>query len=160
MGGATPAQIRRLAMDYLARREHGYAELVGKLVQRGVGQSEAAAAVGRLASEGLQDDTRFADAYLRAQAGRGKGPLYICNGLRQRGLSSRDAEQAIQRVDQDWAASAIAVANRKYGETPCSYSERSGRLRFLLQRGFTPEQASTALRALDKGSETADEIIV
>ena len=46
MGTATAVQVRRLAMDYLARREHGYAELLVKLEQRGV--------TGELAQEELQ----------------------------------------------------------------------------------------------------------
>lgn len=136
-------------MDFLARREHGRAELKGKLVQRGVDEQIADNIVTQLANEGLQDDTRFAEMYIRAQTARGKGPLYIRNGLHQRGFSSADAEEALAQSDFDWTESATSVARKKFGEGACNYSERAGRMRFLLQRGFTPEQCNVALKNIE-----------
>jgi len=148
MGDASPKQIRHLAMDYLARREHGFSELVSKLVQRGVDSSEAEQVVQQLAMDGLQDDQRFAEMYLRAQAERGRGPLYIRNGLCQRGISRFDARETIYKSHFDWTESAKQVALKKYGSEPCDYAQRATRVRFLLQRGFTREQIDSALRLL------------
>ncbi|MFK8030314.1 MAG: regulatory protein RecX, partial [Gammaproteobacteria bacterium] len=91
MGEATASQVRRLAMDYLARREQGFTELLNKLQQRGVPDALALSELQKLADEGLQDDSRFADMYTRAQAARGKGPLYIRNGIKGHGLEGHFA---------------------------------------------------------------------
>ncbi|MFK8031877.1 MAG: regulatory protein RecX, partial [Gammaproteobacteria bacterium] len=100
----------------------------------------------KLADEGLQDDSRFADMYTRAQAARGKGPLYIRNGIKGHGLEGHFADAALRRANVDWAASAIEVACKKYPEGLADSAERAKALRFLQQRGFTAEQASKAIR--------------
>ncbi len=149
MGTATAVQVRRLAMDYQARREHGFAELLGKLQQRGVPDELAQEELQKLADEGLQDDARFGDMYTRAQAARGKGPLYIRNGLKARGLDSTGADRALKRANADWESSAIEVAHKKF-PTGCSdNAERAKGIRFLQQRGFTSEQSAKAIKSLD-----------
>lgn len=148
MGEATASQVRRLAMDYLARREHGFAELLSKLRQRGVPDDLAQDELQKLADEGLQDDARFSDMYTRAQAARGKGPLYIRNGLKARGLHGSDADAALGRAKVDWTLSAIDVAGKKYPEGLEDAAAEARGLRFLQQRGFTSEQSVRALREL------------
>jgi len=148
MSEATASQVRKLAMDYLARREHGYAELLTKVKQRGVPGDLAQEELQKLADEGLQDDSRFADMYTRAQAKRGKGPLYIINGLTSRELESSEAERAIRRSQLDWAASAVSVAHKKFPHGYADSTEKAKGLRFLQQRGFTAEQATKAMRSL------------
>lgn len=149
MGEASASQVRRLAMDYLARREHGFEELLAKLKQRGVPDSLAQAELQKLADEGLQDDERFSDMYTRAQAARGKGPLYIRNGLRARGMESSGAEAALRRAGVDWTLSAIDVASKRYPDGLAGQAEKAKGLRFLQQRGFTSEQSARALRELE-----------
>jgi len=150
MGEATASQVRKLAMDYLARREHGYSELLNKLQQRGVPDELAQDELQKLADEGLQDDSRFADMYTRAQAKRGKGPLYIKNGLTSRELDSREAERAIRRSGTDWALSAMQVAHKKFPDGVVDQADKAKGLRFLQQRGFTAEQSSKAMRSVNK----------
>src|SRR5690606_25599647 len=58
----TPAQR---ALGLLVRREHSRKELANKLVSRGVARGEAEAVVERMASEGWQDDARFAASLAR-----------------------------------------------------------------------------------------------
>ncbi len=148
MSEATASQVRRLAMDYLARREHGYAELLVKLKQRGVPGDLALKELQKLVDEGLQDDSRFADMYTRAQAKRGKGPLYIINGLTSRELDSNEAERAIRRSKMDWVASAVEVVHKKFPNGYDDQAEKAKGLRFLQQRGFTAEQSSKAMGSL------------
>ncbi|HIQ55035.1 MAG TPA: recombination regulator RecX, partial [Pseudomonas pachastrellae] len=52
----TPADIRRSAMDLLARREHSYAELQRKLRQRGASGDMAEVELDRLVEDGLLSD--------------------------------------------------------------------------------------------------------
>ena len=149
MGEATASQVRKLAMDYLARREHGFAELLSKVQKRGVPSELAQEELQKLADEGLQDDSRFADMYTRAQAKRGKGPLYIINGLTSRELDSRDAERAVRRSGTDWVASAVCVAQKKFPNGYADQAEKAKGMRFLQQRGFTSEQAAKAMRSIE-----------
>lgn len=65
-----PTPVQR-ALGLLVRREHSRKELARKLTARGVETEDAIAAVERLASEGWQDDTRFACSLVRGVRCRG-----------------------------------------------------------------------------------------
>ena len=71
-----PTPVQR-ALGLLVRREHSRKELGRKLAARGVEAGEAEAAIERLAGEGWQDDTRFAQFLVRSRAATGYGPIYI-----------------------------------------------------------------------------------
>ena len=58
--------IRRSAMNLLARREHGFNELVLKLSQR-FPKDRAVEQVDRLQKEGLQSDDRFVESFLNSR---------------------------------------------------------------------------------------------
>ena len=70
----TPVQR---ALGLLVRREHSRKELTRKLAAKGLESEDVTAAVERLAAEGWQDDTRFAESLVRSRAGNGYGPLRI-----------------------------------------------------------------------------------
>jgi hypothetical protein len=55
-------------MDFLARREHGQAELIKKLAEKGFDRQVAEQAVNKLAAEGLQSDRRFAESFVQSPA--------------------------------------------------------------------------------------------
>ena len=73
----SPAAVRRAAMDLLARREHGRAELTRKLRQRGAPAELIEAALERLADEGLLSESRYIESFIRGRASSGYGPLRI-----------------------------------------------------------------------------------
>ncbi|MCB1644681.1 MAG: regulatory protein RecX [Pseudomonadales bacterium] len=80
-----PSDIRRAAMDLLARREHSRLELHEKLSRRFAGCQELIQSeTEKLTAEGLQSDARLAEAYVRARSNRGQGPRKIRMELRQR----------------------------------------------------------------------------
>lgn len=60
----TPVAVRRAAMDLLARREHGRAELSRKLRQRGASAELIDPALDRLAEEGLLDESRYLESFI------------------------------------------------------------------------------------------------
>lgn len=164
----TDVDIRRAAMDLLARREHGSQELFQKLVKRfskyrsseaseqetskqEIIESEAplsleeriSLAVERLCDEGLQSDERLAEAFIRARANRGQGPLKIKAELRQKGISDQIISQAMSESEQDWFALAADVASKKFREMGSDPKERAKRSRFLQQRGFSFDHISS-----------------
>ena len=87
--------VRRVAMDLLARREHGRVELTRKLRQRGAPAELIDCALDRLAEEGLLSESRYLDSFVSSKARSGYGPLRIREELAQRGLPRAAIEQAL-----------------------------------------------------------------
>src|SRR4051812_25164522 len=83
----TPEErARTLALNRLAMRETSARELSRFLVKKGVDRALADETVKELAAKGYVDDQRFARAMTRHQSQRGKGPLYVANKLREKGV--------------------------------------------------------------------------
>jgi regulatory protein len=104
------------ALGLLVRREHSRRELTLKLTARGLDADEVAAAVDRLASEGWQDDTRFAENMVRSRAAAGYGPFHIRAELAMHGLDSEAIAAAMAAFDGDWAANARDLVRRRHGD--------------------------------------------
>lgn len=120
-----------------------------KLTQRGYSEQVIEAALDRLRGAGLQSDERFAEAFLANRIERGKGPVLIRAHLRERGVDEAVVERAFEGADVDWAAQALAVHARRFGEgIPADFEDKARRMRFLNARGFTGEQIRAAMRSL------------
>ena len=133
-------------MDFLARREYGRLELVKKLAAGGFDHDVADSAVGKLTEEGLQSDRRFAENFVQARIGRGKGPVRIRLELGQRGIGDADIDAAIDACGVDWSALASQVHGKKFGGArPSDFSEKAKQMRFLQYRGFEPDHIRRVL---------------
>ena len=133
-------EVRVAAMDLLARREHSQRELRTKLERR-FPPLQVEETLQTLAAEGLQSDSRFAEAFVRQRSQRGYGPLRIRQELRQRGISEELAAVAMDGAEVDWFARLAYVHERKYGDIPAAdLKEKARRTRFLLYRGFSGDQ--------------------
>ncbi|AMO56100.1 hypothetical protein GZ77_04605 [Endozoicomonas montiporae] len=128
--------VRRAAMDLLARREHSYSELCYKLKGRFEAQS-VETALNKLVDDGLQSDDRFAEAYVRARGNKGYGPARIRMELLQKGLSQSLISNYLFDDDDKWFEEASRMKTKKLREdrNPTS-AERAKLYRFLAQRGF------------------------
>jgi len=146
-----PTDIRRAAMDLLARREHSRLELLTKLQtrfrKRLKGSVDEACVeaiqfqIDRLTDEGLQSDYRLAGSVIRSRSGRGHGPVKIGGELRQKGLNDSVISAAFLEENIDWFEKAREVSHRKFGaESPANSAEKAKRGRFLQQRGFSWDQ--------------------
>jgi len=143
-----PTEARKKAMDYLARREHGRAELLKKLTKFGFATEIADDAVTQLIDDGLQSDTRFAEAFIRSRISQGKGPAKIRAELREHGLNDSVIDNGLEDAEQDWFALAIDVRLRKFGaEQPVDFKEKARQMRFLQSRGFDTDQIQSAVAA-------------
>ncbi|MEM6817305.1 MAG: regulatory protein RecX [Pseudomonadota bacterium] len=142
----SPNQCRKRAMDALARREHGFDELVDKLCDRGFEPEVVVAELSRLREEGLQSDRRFAEAFVSSRFRQGKGPQRIRAELRAKRLSDGLVDEALRESEFDWGALARDVRVRKYGEAvPETFELKAKQMRFLTYRGFSQEQISVAM---------------
>lgn len=144
--------LRKKAMDFLARRDYGAAELVGRLKAAGYDAVLAEGVVAELQADGLQDDARFVAAFLSAKAGRGTGPLRIRQALREKGVADAVIDAALAADDTDWREQARRVRRKKFGAAPpVDFKERARQMRFLQYRGFDYEQIDTAMGADEEG---------
>jgi regulatory protein len=99
-----------------------------------------------LRDEGALSDRRFADTYVQARFDRGYGPLRIEAELRERGIGSLLAEEAMAGFAALWAPSAGRQRRKRFGSaTPAGFGERARQMRFLQQRGFTGEEVRAAM---------------
>jgi regulatory protein len=143
---SSPLEARKKAMDFLARREYGRNELIGKLESRGFLHGVATEAVDRLTGQGLQNDERFVENFVQSRIRQGKGPRRIGQELSQRGLKAGLVDQVLSAVDTDWLELASDVRSRKFGDqVPGEFEEKARQMRFLQYRGFDSEQIRFAV---------------
>lgn len=141
-----PKQVRKKAMDFLARREYGQQELIDKLSGKGFDHDVAEQAVRVLTSEGLQSDMRFTESFVQSRVSQGKGPVRIRQDLSQRGIHQGLIDLAIQQTGADWCALARDIKNKKFGrEKPADFKEKARQMRFLQYRGFEPDHIQSAV---------------
>ena len=89
----------------------------------------------------MQDDARFAEAYVRGRVAKGYGPLHISRELGERGLGDELVRQIFTAMDPDWEEHIRTVRQKKFGrQAPMDFREQARQSRFLQYRGFTSEQ--------------------
>ena len=141
------AEIRDIAVRYLARREYGIEELKRKLVQRGAESELVEQVVADCAEQGLVSDERFTQMYVRMRIRRCFGPMKIRGELRQRGIPDHLIADALQVDQETWFDSAVQWAGRRiHGKL--DFTQKAKIHRKLMNRGFNHEQANTALARL------------
>lgn len=142
-------RLRRRAMDYLARREHSFGELLQKLANAFPDEDPdlRLATVEKLRDENLQSDRRFAEALVRSRSQRGQGPVRILHELRQREVAEGLIDEALEAAEVDWYELCGQVLEKRFGASPGgSATERQRYWRFLSQRGFDAEQIGAVLK--------------
>ena len=143
-----PVEARKKAMDYLARREHGRAELIDKLTRFGFDDLVADDAVAQLVDDNLQSDQRFTEMFIASRIGQGKGPVKIRAELREREISSSTIEAELAAADPDWYSAASEVRLKKFGpDLPKDFNDKARQMRFLQSRGFDHDQIQSAVSA-------------
>ena len=139
--------LKNAALNLLARREHSRSELENKLILK-FKQANTEAdpdfrvllqkMLDQLSNLGLQDDARFAEAYVRSRLRRGFGPDRISFELRHKGVSESLADLVLK--DAYSAGSIYAVWRKKFSCYPQDLKGRVKQQQFLRYRGFTGEQ--------------------
>ncbi len=153
MSEISRSDIRRAAMDFLARREHSQHELLQKLQRRFGDSVGAESVIDELADENLQSDARFAEAFVRQRSQRGYGPLRIRQQMREKGLSDELVANYLYADDSlNWADIAKAVREKKFGAVIAhDFQTKAKQMRFLQYRGFDADIVRQAVegRGLD-----------
>ncbi len=135
-------------MDYLARREHGRAELTAKLEKAGFDPDISKNAVAQLVDDGLQSDERFVEAFVRSRINQGKGPVRIRAELREHRIADGLIDDGLSRAEQDWCELAREVRLKKFGAgSPADFKSKARQMRFLQSRGFESDHIQSAVSA-------------
>jgi len=141
------ADVRRSALNLLARREHSRLELSQKLSQRGAAREWIDSTLDKLQEEGLLSEVRYLESMVRTRSEAGFGPLHIRQMLRSRGISAEQAEYALSSEELDWPSLLKATWQRKFnGKWPKTAKERDKQIRFLAGRGYPLELIQSLLR--------------
>ena len=141
------AEIRKRALDLLARREHSEQELQRKLLDRGYTPDTVGEVLTGLKTTGMQNDVRYTEAYIRNRMAKGYGPVRISRELYERGISGELTAQVLAAMETDWEGLVQAVRQKKFGlQAPAGIREQARQSRFLHYRGFTSEQIRNAFK--------------
>ncbi|GAA0695524.1 recombination regulator RecX [Marinobacterium maritimum] len=140
------ADIRNAAIALLARREYSRAELVRKLGPRVEAETMLASVLNQLEQDGYQSDQRFAEVFARSRLGSGYGQMRIRQELQRKGIARERIEQVLLEQETDSRQLALECHQRRFGETsPADQKEYARRMRFLVNRGFSFEDARYAI---------------
>lgn len=130
----------------LARREHSRAELQRKLISKGWDSEQVRQVLDELAAENLQDDDRFMSAYIRYRSEAGYGPRRIMAELAERGIKEVTPDLT-DANSPEWLAVLKRAWQKKFNnEFPKDFKTKAKQMRFLIYRGFTPDQADCFLK--------------
>ena len=136
------AKERALAM--LDRRDYSRAELLKKLAEKGVEETEAAEAVERLAELGFVDDARYAPIIVRHYAAKGYGPQRVRQELQKRGIPKDLWDEAMEQMPaQDDTVDRLLRSKLK-SESP-DRAELKKAQDFLLRKGYGWDEIKAAL---------------
>jgi len=135
-------------MRLLAQREYSVKELHARLCTKWRDAEDivqlADQLVDDLVTEGSLSDQRYVAAFVRSKEQRSQGPVKIRAELRQRQLSEDLIAQDLEQDFEVWVDRAFAWLSRQHsGEL--QYEDRARYYRRLVNRGFTHEQAMSAL---------------
>ena len=136
------AKERALAM--LDRRDYSRAELLKKLVEKGEDETEAAAAVERLAELGFVDDARYAPIIVRHYAAKGYGPQRVRQELQRRGIPKELWDEAMEQMPEQDDTIDRLLRSRLKSESP-DRAELKKAQDFLLRKGYGWDEIKAAL---------------
>lgn len=140
------------ALKMLTRRDHGRAELAGKLAAKGFDEPVVAAVLDRLAGFGYLDDRRFARIWAEAavRSGRGVGPR-IALELRRRGIAEETVREVLAELSDGYVEADLLrqqMERRYAGFDPATATDRDRAriFNYFRRRGFSGGAIAAVLR--------------
>ncbi len=106
------------AMRLLERRDYGRDELLARLVEKGFGEEEAAAAADRCVELGFINDENYAAMVARHYSARGFGERRIREELRRRRIPREHWDTALDAVPGDSDSAYRCLCSKMRGRAP------------------------------------------
>ena len=120
------------------------------MTAKGCAADLATAVIDQLKREGLQSDSRFAEAFVRMRRQRGYGPFRIRRELTERGINDELSAAILDERSAMWMEELERVRHKKFGHRPPkTFTERAKQARFLQYRGFTLDQIQAMFNTRD-----------
>jgi regulatory protein len=141
----------------VARRERTVAELRTALERRRVEPDAIEAAVEELSASGFLDDARYAVRFAEDKRELAQwGSERIARELTRRGVATELIEAALcDRSEQAELDTALILLEQRFPAPPADDRERDRAWRLLVRRGYAPELAYEAVRALGRRPRAA-----
>jgi regulatory protein len=146
-----------LAYKAVARRERTVAELRTALERRRVEPTAIEAAVEELSTAGFLDDARYALRFAEDKRELAQwGAERIARELTRRGVAADLIDAALcDRTQQAEIDTALTLLGQRFPVPPGDDRERDRAWRLLVRRGYSPEVAYEAVRALERRPRAA-----
>jgi regulatory protein len=146
-----------LAYKAVARRERTVAELRTALERRRVEPDAIEAAVEELSASGFLDDARYAVRFAEDKRELAQwGSERIARDLSRRGVAPDLIDAALcDRTAEAELDTALTLLEQRFPTAPADDRERDRAWRLLVRRGFAPELAYEAVRALERRPRAA-----
>jgi regulatory protein len=146
-----------LAYKAVARRERTVAELRTALERRRVEPTSIEAAVEELSAAGFLDDARYALRFAEDKRELAQwGSERIARELTRRGVAADLIDAALcDRTQQAELDTALTLLEQRFPVAPADDRERDRAWRLLVRRGYAPELAYEAVRALERRPRAA-----
>lgn len=137
------------AVAFLAGRARSRREMEERLLRSGYRPCTVEMVLYKLEKEGLLDDADFARQWVDARSARRMGRGRIAQELRRKGVSAREAEEALEGLsDEEQLEGAIALVEKAMARTPSGEDPRKTAARItamLARRGYDYDTAREAI---------------
>ena len=148
--------LRNRALQYLARRDYGRAELRAKLLphvelENDFEQAQPLdldALLDDLTARGWLSEERAVSQFVHAKRGR-FGTQRIAYELRQKGIADNLIAETLPQLKATELEAARNVWQRKFGALPQDQKEKTKQFRFMQSRGFSMAVIMKVLRTAD-----------
>lgn len=134
-------RCKNSAIYSLAMREHSRQELHNKLQKKEYFEGvDIVRLLNELEESDYLNEQRFTESFLRYRVSRGQGPIKISSELYSRGINKDQINKTLENSDFNWFDLALEQLEKKFGKTISEdYKEKTKRMRFLFNRGFSTE---------------------
>lgn len=145
--------LRNALVSLLARREYARSELEQRFSAK-FSEELLSRELDRLIELGYQSDVRYTSMLVRNRLEKRYGLLKIRFELSQKKIDSGLVAQVLEELQPDWFQLAADCWERKFGgqseplAIDAKRKHQAKQMRYLLQRGFTSEQARYAMTQL------------
>jgi len=141
------AELKKIAIDLLSRRDHSRHELKQKLLGKGGDADDIVAVIDWCSNESYQSDSRYCAMLVRAKVNKGYGPAVVAQALREQGIERELFTQTLEELEIDWFALALSQYQKKFADKPITdFQDKQKRMGFLQRRGFNSAQIQYALK--------------
>lgn len=143
-----------LAYAFISKRERTVAEVEQRLVEREVRAETIEAAITELQELGYLDDAGYAERFTHDRRKLDSwGDERIERRLRERGIDRHLISAALGRGDDEQTAvqAAAELVRRRFPVPPETPRDRERAIGMLARKGYSSDEAHTALRSVLRG---------